>query len=50
MKKGYETPEVNVIMFEAEDVVTTSTFTANGEFNQINFGDFFGTSTTSLDS
>lgn len=30
MKKEFETPEINVIMFNVEDVIATSSYTEEG--------------------
>ena len=49
MKKEYETPEANIIMFETEDIVRTSEFTATGGMNKINFDDLLGTNLTGIE-
>ncbi len=49
MKKEYETPEANIIMFETEDIVRTSDFTATGDMNKINFDDLLGTNLTGIE-
>ena len=48
MKKEYETPEANIIMFETEDIVRTSCFTATGDMNKINFDELLGTNLTGI--
>lgn len=48
MKKEYETPEANIIMFETEDIVRTSEFTATGDMNKINFDELLGTNLTGI--
>ena len=48
MKKEYETPEANIIMFETEDIVRTSEFTATGDMNKINFDELLGINTTGI--
>ena len=48
MKKEYETPEANIIMFETEDIVRTSGFTATGDMNKINFYELLGTNLTGI--
>lgn len=48
MKKEYETPEANIIMFETEDIVRTSDFTASGGMNKINFDELLGTNLTGI--
>lgn len=48
MKKEYETPEANIIMFETEDIVRTSGFTATGDMNKINFDELLGTNLTGI--
>ncbi len=49
MKKEYETPEANIIMFETEDIVRTSEFTATGDMNKINFDELLGTNLTGIE-
>lgn len=49
MKKEYETPEANIIMFETEDIVRTSDFAATGGMNKINFDDLLGTNLTGIE-
>lgn len=48
MKKEYETPEANIIMFETEDIVRTSDFSATGNMNEINFNELLGINTSGL--
>ena len=48
MKKEYETPEANIIMFETEDIVRTSGFSATGDMNEINFNELLGINTSGL--
>lgn len=48
MKKEYETPEANIIMFETEDIVRTSDFSATGDMNEINFNELLGINTSGL--
>lgn len=48
MKKEYETPEANIIMFETEDIVRTSEFKATGDMNEINFNELLGINTSGL--
>ena len=48
MKKEYETPEANIIMFETEDIVRTGGFTATGDMNKINFDELLGTNLTGI--
>ena len=48
MKKEYETPEANIIMFETEDIVRTSDFTVTGDMNKINFDELLGTNLTGI--
>lgn len=48
MKKEYETPEANIIMFETEDIVRTSDFAATGDMNTINFNKLLGIETTGI--
>lgn len=49
MKKEYETPEANIIMFETEDIVRTSDFSATGDMNKINFDQLLGTNLTGIE-
>ena len=49
MKKEYETPEANIIMFETEDIVRTSDFVATGDMNKINLDQLLGTNITSIE-
>ena len=49
MKKEYETPEANIIMFETEDIVRTSDFTATGDMNKINFDKLLGIDLTGIE-
>lgn len=48
MKKEYETPEANIIMFETEDIVRTSGFSATGDMNEIYFNKLLGTDLTEI--
>lgn len=48
MKKEYETPEANIIMFETEDIVRTSDFSATGDMNKINFDELLGINNTGI--
>ena len=48
MKKEYETPEANIIMFETEDIVRTSEFTATGDMNEITFNKLLGLDLTEI--
>lgn len=48
MKKEYETPEANIIMFETEDIVRTSDFAATGDMNTINFNKLLGIDLTEI--
>ena len=48
MKKEYETPEANIIMFETEDIVRTSDFAETGGMNKINFDELLGINTTGI--
>ena len=46
MKKEYTVPEISVVLFEAEDVITTSLFSNDEDptgDSEIDFGDIFGT-------
>lgn len=49
MKKEYETPEANIIMFETEDIVRTSDFAVTGGMNKINFNKLLGIDLTGIE-
>lgn len=49
MKKEYETPEANIIMFETEDIVRTSDFAETGGMNKINFNKLLGIDLTGIE-
>lgn len=37
MKEKYSTPEMDIILFECEDVITTSGVEANAAINEVRF-------------